>query len=321
MADHPIQARVAIFRLLALGLALAASTGPAFAVGAAGPADCQSPLPFVLNIGLPYLEGAVAEDAVASLEPVIADRYWRSAACPSRPLQVNVALGSDYQILDWVDRGLVDMAVVPALGLYLLRQDGLDLVEVDDPAVGSMAQLVARYPCLHRTVVEGGETSTYSGSTRDLETFAARLWDREIEGLEEVDPGSLVLPSHLSTPGFLIPILDIDDFMSEQPEVAGATLENRRKLWEGLYDRVCFRFDAHRGYRDSDACRASEGSPLLEIEVLDDVRACSENADEGPPSSAAPSPTATGWWSGGRWPSGSSVPAPSRRSIPRTAIP
>lgn len=56
-----------------------------------------------------------------------------SAACPERTLQVNVAVGSDYEILDWFGKGLLDLAVVPEISAVLLKRD-VDTVEIARPA-------------------------------------------------------------------------------------------------------------------------------------------------------------------------------------------
>src|SRR6185295_822591 len=55
------------------------------------------------------------------------------AACPERTLQVNVAVGSDYEILDWFGKGLLDLAVVPEISAVLLKRD-VDTVEIARPA-------------------------------------------------------------------------------------------------------------------------------------------------------------------------------------------
>src|SRR5207247_1433093 len=66
----------------------------------------------------------------------------RTRGCASRP-QINVALGTDYEILDWFGKGLLDVAVVPDVSAHLLREDRLDFVDFDldlkrdSPSAGS----------------------------------------------------------------------------------------------------------------------------------------------------------------------------------------
>jgi predicted acylesterase/phospholipase RssA len=251
-----------------------------------GPPECASRLPQVLNMGLPYMEEVVLEDLEASLRTVIGQRYLESALCPDRPLRVNVALGSDYQILDWLDRGLVDMAVVPVVGLHLLRRDGLDLVEMSDSAAGAMEQLVGRIPSLTLTWIEGGETLERTGHAGDLVALADALWDLTAaeaagplaagaagEAGELPDPGHLVVPSHLSTAGFLMPVLTVEDALDSMDGAREASPEARRRFWEAFYRRVCFRFGEELGRRDGEACAAAPGSPRLEVAVIDEATA------------------------------------------------
>ena len=108
-------------------------------------------------------------------------------SCSDRPvLQVNIALGTDYEILDWFGKGLLDMAVVPDISAYLLRQDHLDVFELALHAAG---------PPGAREVAE-------------IERFAAWVWcrPRVRAKVRASDPAcgpdggrghELQLPSHL----------------------------------------------------------------------------------------------------------------------------
>ena len=175
---------------------LAAPAGAVYGYGGYGQPECDSSLPLILDVGLPYMKGVELDDLERSLQAVIGERYLASAPCPQRPLRVNVALGSDYQVIDWLDRGLVDMGVVPVLGLHLLRRDGLDLVELEDPAAEGLEQLVGRVPLLTFTWIdaETGELSERTGHAGDLVAFTEALWRRENggrgegEGTGEADP-------------------------------------------------------------------------------------------------------------------------------------
>lgn len=286
-------ARRALLLLLLLPMALAGAAFPASATAAAldltapacrlpdvPPSACDNPLPQVLNIGLPFLEGVALEELEKSLRSVLGPRYEACALCPGRPLRINVALGSDYQVLDWLDRGLVDMAVVPVLGFELLHRDGLDLLEIADPAARAMEQLVGRVPRLTRTVVRGGEAQTEDALFHDLFDFAAALW--ACEGEEEcASVGTLVMPSHLSTAGFLMPVLTVEQALESLPGARDATIEERQELWRKFYDRVCFRFGPTLGRRDGTACALTADAPRLEVTVVDESSAAID--PYGPP--------------------------------------
>ncbi len=271
-------------RRTVLLLALAGAAAPTFAAStteglacrppAVPPPECDNPLPQILNIGLPVVEGVTLEELEASLRSVVGERYLACALCPARPLRINVALGSDYQILDWLDRGLVDMGVVPVLGFELLRRDGLDLLEIADPAAREMAQLVGRVPRLTHSAVVDGAFEERSGHGGDLEELARRIWQAERGGHgagSSTDPGHLVMPSHLSTAGFLMPILAVDEALDALDPEREASSETRRAFWDAFYRRTCFRFGSDLGRRDGTACAAAAGSPRLEVAVVDEL--------------------------------------------------
>lgn len=96
--------------------------------------DCRSALPQVLKLGLtrqPETEEQrrILEGQVRSL---VADVYARHGRCSRlRPLKVDIALGNDYEILDWLGQDLIDAAIVPELTLYLLERDEVDLRELE----------------------------------------------------------------------------------------------------------------------------------------------------------------------------------------------
>ena len=47
-------------------------------------------------------------------------------SCGGHPtLKLSIALGTDYEILDWFGKGLLDLAVVPEVSAFVLHNDGL----------------------------------------------------------------------------------------------------------------------------------------------------------------------------------------------------
>lgn len=117
-------------------LILLALAAPFSSRASADDGPCAKPLPFVLHLGLPRLPEARGFSATAlerQIAELLEDVYSEHGACPGiRPLQVNITVATDYEILDWLGQGLIQAAVVPDLTLYLLTQrDGLDLRSVD----------------------------------------------------------------------------------------------------------------------------------------------------------------------------------------------
>ena len=255
---------------LLLVLALAALP-PAAAGEAPLPPACDNPLPQVLAVGLPFSERLDLEALERSLRGVVGRTYRAHALCPERPLRINVSLGSDYQILDWLDRSLVDMAVASATAVYLVRRDGVDLLEVADPTAAELEPLVGREPALTLSWEEDGVRRSRSGHQGDLVRFADDLWRRAAGGEPPERPAGyrpverLILPSHLSTAGFLMPVLEIEEALDRLAGTEEAAADARRRFWEAFYERVCFRFSEGLGRRGGAACEVPAGGELLEI--------------------------------------------------------
>lgn len=97
------------------------------------------------------------------VERLIREHYarlpcWRRKGCVDQP-QVNVVLGTDYEILDWFGKGLLDIAVVPELGTRLLRDDRLDFVDLELPHAATPSP-----------------PDSHAPAGRPLERFAEETW-------------------------------------------------------------------------------------------------------------------------------------------------
>ncbi|HUP42840.1 MAG TPA: hypothetical protein VM599_06480, partial [Thermoanaerobaculia bacterium] len=207
------------------------------------PEACANPLPQVLEVGLPFSDGLDLETVETSLRAVVGRTYGAGALCPERPLRVNVALGSDYQVLDWLDRALVDMAVAPATAVHLLRRDGVDLIEVADPAAAELEPLLGRVPRLTLSWEQDGALRSRSGHVGDLVRFTEDLGQRTVGGGHPERPGyrsidRLVLPSHLSTAGFLMPVLEIEAALDRLAEADADSVADRHRFWAAFFERV-----------------------------------------------------------------------------------
>jgi predicted acylesterase/phospholipase RssA len=88
---------------------------------------------------------------------------WRGKGCAKRP-QVNIALGTDYEILDWFGKGLLDIAVVPDVGAHLLREeDHLDFVDFPFGTESDARPAAAKPAASRHDVIE-------------IERFAEAIW-------------------------------------------------------------------------------------------------------------------------------------------------
>lgn len=193
----------------------------------------------------------------------VARRVCPGPLCTDRGnLQIQLAVGSDYEILDWLGKGFVDAGVISTLSWYLLRADQIDLLEIEprpvEPAVSAPQSW-------HRA---SGVWRDDAESRRDFE--AARYWiwcrtvmthvagrETPVEALEKEQcrarlsrdetPYELVMPSHLSTSGFLLPIAETAKWLSERAPLARGidppTTTQRaltEEFWAELFARTRF---------------------------------------------------------------------------------
>lgn len=212
--------------------------------------DCDDRLPQVLNVGLPQ-----AAELPPSIGKIFEQLYREHGRCKeTRRLQVNIAVGNDYQILDWLGRRLVDVAVVPSLALYLLERDKVDLLELDFgetaaglPESGREAEFAAFREAVWCASLAGEPDGPPALEAERRRCAASR------PALERID-----LPSHLSTRGFLAPVAGITTWMEGKlgalnlPEDEPDRLRNR--FWSKVFENVRFTLEGE-----------GEGNPLRTV--------------------------------------------------------
>lgn len=212
--------------------------------------SCESPLPFVLNLALPRLPKAYGFDAESLKQGVhrfMKDFYQEHGTCPhQRPLQVNITVASEYEILDWLSQGLVQAAVVPELTLYLLTErDGLDLrvLDLEEHPVGELL-LPALGGRARSGRLSGGEWRE-GNTAQDLEAFRTQLW-RTAKGerpIKDAPRYRIVLASHLSTTGFLDPVLDTARWLDQKLAGQTGNDELRERFWQAFFGNARFAID------------------------------------------------------------------------------
>ncbi|HYN21836.1 MAG TPA: patatin-like phospholipase family protein, partial [Thermoanaerobaculia bacterium] len=211
--------------------------------------SCESPLPFVLNLALPRLPKAYGFDAESlkrGVKRFMDDFYNEHGRCPQeRPLQVNITVASEYEILDWLSQGLVQAAVIPDLTLYLLTaRDGLDLrsLDLEDHPVGELLlPALSGRPRSGR--LSGGKWSQ-GDVEADLTAFRQQLWRAAAGEAREKGPGyRIVLGSHLSTTGFLDPVLETAAWLEEKLKGQAAGEDLRERFWQAFFDHTRFAVD------------------------------------------------------------------------------
>ncbi|MFW6175323.1 MAG: patatin-like phospholipase family protein, partial [Acidobacteriota bacterium] len=266
----------------------------------------------------------------------------------TRALQVNLAVASEYHVLHWLEEGSVDVAVVSDLTLDLLRRAEVDLLEIDldgidfdleeleaedrEALAGLPERILPKWRPTYRAIVHPGEAESPGGSVaRSPERLlrAHEAWLRSglgddpaalaavLRGGEEhcpvLDPGGdpgvrLTLPSHLSSAGFVQPVVATRERLNPHLEgihqgrdgVAQERLSEAAEacFWRRYFDRVCFRLEEQRiGERGEggagpsrDACtrrwRAEardRGKALVEIRIGREAVAGARTAEAGNP--------------------------------------
>ncbi len=211
--------------------------------------DCENPLPHVLNLGLPRLPkaGFELQDLKDSVERFMAEFYQEHGRCPgTRRLQVNITVASDYEILDWLGQGVIHAAVVPDMTLYLLRRDGINLrkVDVQGHRMGDLL-LPAVMGVPMSTGVVDGRLRARPSAQKDLEAFHEQIW-RAASSEKGKEEYRIVLASHLSTTGFLNPLLATNLWLA--PRLRGIEDEKERedrreRFWLAFFDHARFTLD------------------------------------------------------------------------------
>ncbi|HET9229524.1 MAG TPA: hypothetical protein VFR31_22780, partial [Thermoanaerobaculia bacterium] len=215
--------------------------------------SCRSTLPQVLNLGLPRLpQDEFRADALKLGVQRFMERFYteHGTCAGERPLQVNITVASDYEILDWLGQGVLHAAVIPDMTLYLLQRDGMSLreVEVAGHALGGLL-----LPDLAGWPVSGqmmnGEWMQRPSLRADLEAFRQEVWtasgeEKKKEDEEERKPAyRIVLASHLSTLGFLDPVREASDWLDRRLEVIEdeeKREDRRERFWEEFLGQTRF---------------------------------------------------------------------------------
>lgn len=299
-------ARLLVLPFVLLLLAPATLAAGAAPPNAAEPADCAQPLPLVLNVALPLDPEVGLAERRDRLQGALAPLYADFGRCPtSRPLQVNVAVGTDYQVLDWMGTGVVDAAVVSDLGVHLLSRDGVELLELVPPPKERDALTPAWSQRLRSFELTGGQWRERPDAPGDLASFRQWLWSGlatpEIATLtraqvlarpelcdgrwpEEQARYRIVFPSHLAVPGYLSPVAETGTWL--EGRLARRSLGERETLrecyWRAFFDHACFLFDGAEAAGECSVPALGAAGRLIELRS---DRARAEGA--GAPGSAA----------------------------------
>ncbi len=227
---------------------------------------CDDLLPEVLNVGLPRVPGMDLGALREAARWRLTELYRPFDVCEGRKrLQVNIAIGNDYQILDWLGQGLIDVAVVPDLSLVLLGRDGVKLLEPPMAADGLQDILAPRAARLRSRGFAGGTWTDRPQPERDFDSFRWRLWCGALgDGAPGAPPDSdrrrcaqlaggpeyrLALTSHLSTGGFLRPVSETATWLADRLRTAKLDADGKEgreltdRFWTAFFNHARFTLD------------------------------------------------------------------------------
>lgn len=196
---------------------LFAFAAPLFAaIPAADP--CEGVLPHALNFGLPRIASGEAKAVEPALRSIFSAVYaQRKAADPCadrKGMEINIAVGNDYQMLDWLGQGTLDAAIVTDLSLALLARDDVRLYQVN-AFVEDLLPPAHLAPMARVRDQERGRWNERTDAEREYNAFLREVWaaaltddakreDERRKGIRHV----LLLASHLSSPGFAAPVAE-----------------------------------------------------------------------------------------------------------------
>lgn len=242
---------------------------------------CDHALPSALNLGLTRLPSAPGFDAQGlegQIQRLLDRVYAEHALCPGA-VEVNIAMGSEYEILDWLGQSLIDAALVPDLTLYLLQRDGVSLRELklEGDAAGLVeerrARAVSGRLAGHRWTGRPDPLADYREfrervleaareRAEDRDWNPERYWTERRESGEPMGTGyRIVLASHLSSTGFLAPVSDVHRWLEARlaGEPAGEKTANhlRELFWQVFFENARFAVFCDSLQRDAGEGRRS----------------------------------------------------------------
>src|SRR5688572_12763101 len=194
----------------------------------AAQSSCDDHLAHVLNFGVPRtsLTEASATKLPDTLAKLVGPMY-QDPCGKGKNLQINLAFGSDYEVLDWLERGSIDGGIVPDLSLWLLKHDENPLRELNAEQSAQLEVLQARAPApVCKRYVRGRWTECEAQPA-----YNALLAD--IVAGKDAGTRRVMFASHLSSTGFLDPI-----------KKASALFSEDEALWEKLFQVAHFTIDS-----------------------------------------------------------------------------
>ncbi|HEY0139932.1 MAG TPA: hypothetical protein VGF48_03495 [Thermoanaerobaculia bacterium] len=208
--------------------------GTAASARAAGAVDCGDARPNTIRLGIPRerSNAATTDLAVAALRS-----HYRDVCGGVRPLEIRLAFGSDYQMLEWLQEESIDAAVVTDFALWMLGTRPLSELQAPDGTA---------MPRIPRVAFTASKVHGRWQRTAMRDDEYKRFLD-EVYASEARPATTLALASHLSTTGFLDPVKraaeHFETKLLQLPEHDRA--KQRDRVWQTFFAATRFTLDCN----------------------------------------------------------------------------
>lgn len=172
------------------------------------------------------------------------------------PIQFVVHAGNNYQVLAWLRSGELDAAVVSAFSAYLLRREGLvePLVEFNTASNAARTDM-GRHPVIGGCG-DGSTGNTLTAFHDYLGTLRQATADAQSSAEPRARRGTLSMLSHLSTSGFIVPLLYVDRWLDGQ----SLKRAQQNEFWRLFFADVTFTMTQTRGDVVTSRCPGAAAS-------------------------------------------------------------
>lgn len=227
-----------------LAVAVAVLVLSVLSVNAMNAPDCGEFLPNIVVLGIPRDRGnhLTKDLALVGLHA----HYYDECA---RPLEIQLAYGSDYQMVEWLQAGSIDAAVVGDFSLWLLGpQQLVELTTPGGPALRAVPRVSWR----------ATRTNGHWQRTELREDEYTRFLDEVYAGRPS---STLALASHLSTTGFLDPVTRAAKHFEAKLKSERSPEKKRDEVWRTFFAATRFTLACDTPERCLDTV-ASDRQPL-----------------------------------------------------------
>jgi predicted acylesterase/phospholipase RssA len=192
-----------------------------------------------------------------------------------RPIDVDIALGSDYQVFNWLETARIDAAMIcpTAFQLHSHAKRGVtNLVCLASPV--GIADRVAYQPKLRSFRYVGRAPQTLANPEIEYLSFLESIAQTNLAPAKTY---RLISPSHLSAAGFMAPVAYADHWFKNFSATTAQSRAATSNFWRSFFARLEFALGSTSHWATVDRPEQN----VVVIEFAPDTIFESERADEG----------------------------------------